>query len=210
MPPVTLEHLEKKSERKTTKPNPVDSTSKDPIVEALPSRAQLLLGLIFGIAFGFLLQKGGVAKYEILIGQLLLKDFTVAKVILSAVVVGMIGIGLMRQAGWVQSHVKPTKVWANVIGGLIFGAGFGLAAYCPGTGAAALGQGNLDALAVVAGLMAGSYVYALFSKRLDASIGSWNDLGEKTLDGALGVSHWVFMLGFALFLTVVLLILQIV
>lgn len=209
MTAVTLEHAEQKNEHQSAEPNQAELTSKDPVAEAIPTRAQLLLGLIFGIAFGFLLQKGGVAKYEVLMGQLLLRDFTVAKVILSAVVVGMIGIGLMRQAGLVRSHLKPTKVWANVIGGLVFGAGFALAAYCPGTGAAALGQGNFDAFAVVAGLMAGSYVYALFSTRLDETIGSWSNLGEKTLDGVLGVNHWIFILGFALILTIALLVLQI-
>jgi uncharacterized protein len=60
----------------------------------------LVLGLIFGVAFGFLLQKGGVAKYEVLIGVLLLTDFTVIKVMMSAVVVGMVGIFLMHSGNW--------------------------------------------------------------------------------------------------------------
>ena len=43
------------------------------------SAKQLLLGAFFGVIFGFLLQKGGVAKYHILLGALLLEDFTVPK-----------------------------------------------------------------------------------------------------------------------------------
>ncbi len=54
--------------------------------------SSLLWGLVFGIAFGFLLQKGGATKYDVIIGQLLLTDFTVVKIMLSAVLVGMIGI----------------------------------------------------------------------------------------------------------------------
>ncbi|RPH92449.1 MAG: YeeE/YedE family protein, partial [Lysobacterales bacterium] len=56
------------------------------------SARQLGLGLLFGIVFGFLLQKGGVAKHEVLMGQFFLTDFTVIKVMLTAIIVGMLGI----------------------------------------------------------------------------------------------------------------------
>ena len=107
---------------------------------------QLALGLLFGLAFGFLLQKGGVAKYHILLGVLLLEDFTVIKVMLSAIIVGMVGVLTMNRLGLVELHLKPTRYAANVLGGLVFGVGFALIGYCPGTGAAALGQGNYDAI----------------------------------------------------------------
>jgi hypothetical protein len=60
------------------------------------NRSSLAWGFLFGIIFGFLLQKGGVTKYDVIIGQLLLEDFTVIKIMLSAVVTGMIGIHLMK------------------------------------------------------------------------------------------------------------------
>jgi uncharacterized protein len=60
----------------------------------------LIWGLAFGIVFGVLLQKGGATKYDVIIGQLLLKDFTVLKIMLSAVVTGMIGIYAMKSLGW--------------------------------------------------------------------------------------------------------------
>ncbi|NLE39586.1 MAG: YeeE/YedE family protein, partial [Pirellulaceae bacterium] len=56
---------------------------------------QLLLGLLLGIAFGFLLQKGGVTYYDVIIDQLLLKDFTVVKIMLTAMVTGMIGVHVL-------------------------------------------------------------------------------------------------------------------
>lgn len=150
---------------------------------------QLILGLMFGVAFGFLLQKGGVAKYHVLIGQLLLADFTVVKVMLSAVVVGMVGIHLMERAGLVQYHLKPTRYAANVVGGLIFGAGFALSPYCPGTGAAALGQGNFDALFMVLGMLAGSYLFAEASGYLDRTLMKWGDRGQLTIGHVLHVSR---------------------
>ncbi|HSL16355.1 MAG TPA: DUF6691 family protein [Methylomirabilota bacterium] len=149
--------------------------------------AQLGLGFLFGVIFGFLLQKGGVAKYEVLIGFLLLEDFTVVKVMGSAVVVGMIGVYVLHTVGLVNLHVKPTRYGANTLGGILFGIGFGLAAYCPGTGAAALGQGNFDAIAVLLGLMAGSYVFAELSGWLARTVNRWGDRGVLTADRLLNL-----------------------
>jgi hypothetical protein len=155
--------------------------------------AQLALGLLFGVIFGFLLQKGGVGKYEVLIGVLLLRDFTVIKVMMSAVIVGMLGIYALNVAGLVKLHVKPTRYAANTLGGLLFGAGFALAAYCPGTSAAALGQGNFDALAVMLGLMAGSYVFAEASGWIGRNVNRWGDRGELTLARLVGVRPALFV-----------------
>lgn len=159
--------------------------------------AQLVLGVLFGIIFGFLLQKGGVAKYHILIGVLLLEDFTVIKVMLSAIIIGMVGIFSMHRLGMVELHLKPTRYAANVLGGLVFGVGFALIGYCPGTGAAALGQGNYDALGGVLGLMAGSYLYAEASGALSRSVEKWGDRGKLTLPEILGTSTTTFVVVFA-------------
>ncbi|HUG66530.1 MAG TPA: YeeE/YedE thiosulfate transporter family protein [Pirellulaceae bacterium] len=144
------------------------------------SGKQLLLGLVFGVVFGFLLQKGGVAKYHVLMGQLLLDDFTVLKVMMSAVIVGMLGVHFMNLAGLVELHIKPTRYVANVVGGLLFGVGFGLAAYCPGTGAAALGQGNFDAIGLVIGMVGGSYLFAEASGYLGRHLTPIGDRGKLT------------------------------
>ena len=151
--------------------------TEEPVLASLPEgRArQLVLGMLFGVVFGFLLQKGGVGKYEVLIGMLLLRDFTVMKVMLTAVAVGMIGIYSMYAAGLVKLHIKPTRYATNTLGGLLFGIGFALAAYCPGTSAAALGQGNYDALAVGLGLMVGSYVFAEASGWIARTVNHWGD-----------------------------------
>lgn len=154
---------------------------------------QLALGLLFGAIFGFLLQKGGVGKYEVLIGMLLLEDFTVLKVMVSAIIVGMIGIYTLHAAGLVKLHLKPTRFGANTIGGLVFGVGFALAAYCPGTSATALGQGNYDAIAVMIGMMAGSYAFAEASGWIARTVNKWGDRGELTLDRVFGLSAKAFV-----------------
>ncbi|WP_417848350.1 YeeE/YedE family protein [Thalassoglobus sp.] len=177
-------------------------------VATFPSRS-LVLGLVFGVVFGFLLQKGGVAKFHVLIGQLLLEDFTVVKVMLSAVVVGTLGIHLMHHLKLVELHIKPTRIASNVIGGLLFGTGFALSAYCPGTGAAALGQGNFDAFAMVAGMIAGSYVFAEASGWISRNVDPIGDKGKLTLHDVLPFNRAVVVIGSAAILTAVLVILEV-
>ena len=158
------------------------------------SSQQLLLGAFFGMLFGFFLQKGGVAKYPVLLGALLLEDFTVMKVMLTAIVVGSVGIFSLHALGLVKLHIKPTRYAANIIGGLLFGIGFALLGYCPGTGAAALGQGNWDAIAGVLGLMAGSYLFAECSGWLGKTFLTWGDRGKLMLPDLVRMPLWTFLL----------------
>jgi len=171
---------------------------------ALPvaTAPKLIAGAVFGLAFGFLLQKGGVGKFNILIGQLLLQEFTVAKVMLTAIVVGMVGVFALHHFAKVNLHIKPTRVGSNIIGGLLFGAGFALMGYCPGTAAAALGQGSWDALFGMAGLVAGSWIFAEFSASLKKTVEKWGDLGKVLLPDLLHVPRGVFVVIFAVLLTV--------
>jgi uncharacterized membrane protein YedE/YeeE len=157
----------------------------------------LALAALFGLAFGFLLQKGGVAKYNVLIGVLLLEDFTVVKVMMTAVLVGMVGVFVLHRMGKVQLHIKPTRLGANIIGGLTFGVGFALLAYCPGTGAAALGQGNGDAIFGIIGLLAGSYIFAELSATMANTVEKWGDRGKLMLPEALHIPRAVFIPVFA-------------
>ena len=96
-------------------------------------RTQLLLGLLAGFAFGFLLEKGGVTRYDVILGQLLLRDFTVLKIMLSAAATGMLGVHLLRSLGLARLHPKPGSWGSTAVGGLIFGLGFATLGYCPGT-----------------------------------------------------------------------------
>lgn len=155
---------------------------------------QLLLGVLFGVIFGFLLQKGGVAKYHVLLGALLLEDFTVMKVMLTAIIVGSVGIFSLHAFDLVKLDIKPTRYAANIIGGLLFGVGFGLLGYCPGTGAAALGQGNWDVLSGIVGLMLGSYLFAELSGVFSKTVNKWGDRGKLTLPELVHMNRTPFLL----------------
>lgn len=177
---------------------PSPSAGQPSTPEATASR--LMAGALFGLAFGFLLQKGGVGKFHVLLGQLLLQDFTVAKVMLTAIGVGMSGVLTLHHFGQAKLHLKPTRVGANVIGGLLFGAGFALLGYCPGTAAVALGQGSWDALFGMAGLVAGSWVFAELSAWLKGTVETWGDLGKVRLPDLLPVPRGGFVVTFAVLL----------
>lgn len=172
------------------------------------SATKLAQAVLFGIIFGFLLQKGGVAKFDILVGVLLLENFVVVQVMLSAIIVGMIGVYLLQRAGVLEPQIKETVVGANVIGGLIFGVGFAFIAYCPGTNAAAVGQGNLDAMVGIVGMMVGSYLFALGSKFTDATVSRWGRLGKRTLADLIGQPAGVCIAMFLPWLIIVLLVLE--
>jgi hypothetical protein len=158
-------------------------------------KVQVLLGLLFGIMFGFLLQKGGVTDYDVIIGQLLLTDFTVVKVMLSAIITGMIGFHLLRHKGYVRLHATEGSVGTNVAGGLIFGIGFALLGYCPGTVAGAVGTGALDALfGGVVGLLIGTGLFAgAYPAIRDRMLGR-GAFPAVTVQEFLGLNQWVTIL----------------
>ena len=143
---------------------------------------QLLLGLIMGIFFGFFLQKGQVTRYDIIMQQLLLTDFTVLKVILTAILIGMPGIYFLKRRGLARLHPKAGSVGSTVIGSLIFGVGFALLGYCPGTAVGAVGQGSMDALVGgVTGILAGAALYSVIYPFVEKYVQGLGAFGEKTL-----------------------------
>ncbi len=165
----------------------------------IKNKIQLFIGLIIGIIFGFLLQKGGVTKYDVIIGQLLLTHFTVIKVMLTATTVGMLGVHLLRSFGIAQLHPKPGSFGSTIIGGLIFGVGFGLLGYCPGTMAGAVGQGSLDALfGGVIGMIIGAGLFAEFFPKLEKSILNRGDFGEMTWPQLIKVNPWLIIIPMAI------------
>jgi uncharacterized protein len=168
------------------------SSKKTANAKAPGARHPLVWGFVFGIVFGFLLHKGGVTKYDVILGQLLLEDFTVIKVMLSAVVIGMIGIYAMKHWGWVTLDPKAGSWGANVVGGLIFGVGFALLGYCPGTIVGAIGNGYFDALVGgVPGILIGAGLFAHVYPRLRRGILQKGDYGDVTLPQLLKMREWV-------------------
>lgn len=175
----------------------------------MKKQKNLVWGLLFGLVFGFLLHKGGVTRYDVILGQLLLEDFTVLKVMLSAVVTGMLGVHLMQGMGWIQLKPKSGSLGKNILGGLIFGLGFAVLGYCPGTIAGAIGGGALDALAGgLAGIILGSGLFAAAYPRLKTSVLRKGDFGDLTLPQLFKVNEWVVILPLSALLILALVLIE--
>jgi uncharacterized protein len=156
------------------------------------SRAQVVLGLATGILFGFFLQKGGATDYNVIEGQLLLTDFTVLKLMLSAVVVGMVLFHLLKHYGYANSHAAKGHLGSNIIGGLIFGAGFALLGYCPGTVAGAAGTGALDAIfGGMVGMLIGAGIFAESYPVLKKKILYYGPFPVVTVPELLRLQTWI-------------------
>lgn len=150
----------------------------------------LLYGLGTGILFGFLLQKARVIRYDKQISALLLKDMTIVKFMLSAITVGMIGVYLLKDLGMVSLSIKPAILGGIILGGLFFGAGWGLIGYCPGTAVGALGEGRVDAFWGILGMIFGAGLFAEVYPWMTKTVLTWENYGKITLPDILKINHW--------------------
>jgi uncharacterized membrane protein YedE/YeeE len=151
---------------------------------------ELYSGLITGILFGFLLQKGQVLRYDKQLGAMRLLDMTIMKFMLSAILVAMIGLYALNEYGLIKFSLKETVVGANVVGGLLFGIGWAVVGYCPGTAVGALGEGRWDAAFGLAGMLVGAALFAEAYPALKTTLLAWGNYGKITVASALGVSPW--------------------
>lgn len=163
----------------------------------------LLYGLITGILFGFLLQKGRVLRYDKQIAALRLQDMTIVKFMLSHIAVAMVGVYFLYDMGLVTLSLKPTILGGVIIGGVLFGLGWGLLGYCPGTSLGALGEGRWDSVWGILGMLVGAGMYAEMYPYLQKTVLTWGNYGKITVPQVLGVNHWLVIV-FFLIITVLL------
>ena len=149
------------------------------------SAGKRLLGLVTGLAFGALLQRGRLARYETILGQLLGDDGRVIKAMGTAVAVGGVGFEALKRRGHAKPDLKPMKVGGVVGGAALFGSGLALLGYCPGTSVAAVGEGHRDALAGVLGMLAGAGAFVALYPKLAPLLDAGGDLGKVTVTGVL-------------------------
>jgi len=125
------------------------------------------------------------------VGAMLFQDMTILKFMLSAIVVGMIGINLLVSLDMVSLGVKATNIGANLIGGLLFGIGWAVMGYCPGTSVGAVAEGRWHAVFGILGMLVGAAIYAEAYPALQGNVLAWGALGKITVPSVLGVSPWV-------------------
>ena len=152
--------------------------------------SEAVLGLATGLAFGFLLQKGGVLRFERQVGALLFKDMTIVKFMLSAVLVGSVGLQLMADEKLIVFSHKALNMGGVVVGGLLFGGGWAIAGFCPETAVGALAEGRWHALYVIAGLLVGAMLYAEAYPFLSETVLAWKNYGALSVPEIVKVSPW--------------------
>ena len=153
-------------------------------------------GLLAGLLFGYALEAAGFGSPRKLTAQFSLRDFAVFKVMFTAVLVAAIGLYLLRLGGviGVQSVYIPTLYfWAILAGGLLIGGGFALGGYCPGTSIVGLASGRIDAVVFVAGMIAGTTVFAYVFEPLTGFYFAAKGPDAQRLPDLLGLPEWLIL-----------------
>lgn len=154
----------------------------------------LSMGLLLGTAFGAILQLSGASSYTKIMGTLRLKDFTIMKLIMTAIGVGLIGVHALDLLGVAHMKVKDLYVPGIVVAGLIFGVGFALTGYCPGTALVAAAEGKLDAWVTIVGGLFGALTFAFLWPNLESFLTSLGGFGPVTIHGSFGITGLVIAL----------------
>ncbi len=153
----------------------------------------LVQGAMAGFVFGFLLQRGKLAKFNTIVNQLLLKDFTLFKVLLTAILVGSFGVYTMFFLDLISLGIGPTMLLGNIIGGLILGVGIAILGYCPGTCIAAFGSGSRDALWGILGMLVGGAIYAETYHLMKNALFKFGNLGSLTLSNVTRLHPFIIL-----------------
>jgi uncharacterized membrane protein YedE/YeeE len=152
----------------------------------------LALGLLLGAAFGALLQLSGASSHTKIVNALRLKDLTIMKLILMAIGVGLMGVHLLDLFGLANMKVKELYLLGIILAGVIFGVGFALTGYCPGTALAACAEGKPDAWVTVLGGLCGALVFAFMFPEVEESLLTVGRYGPVTIPGLIGIyGMWI-------------------
>ena len=163
-------------------------------------------GLLMGVVFGFALEKSRVFEPGMIVGQMQLRNFIMIKVFLTAVATGALVLATLHGFGYVKLVPKAALYSADIVGGLILGAGIALAGACPGTTLAQIGVGYRDAIFTLVGGLCGALAFAYgepwFAKSL---IGT----GEKIIfTDLVGIPFWQGAIALAIAIVIVLVLME--
>ena len=121
----------------------------------------LLYALFVGIIMGALIQRVGASSPRMILAALRLEDITIIKFMATTIGVGVIVAYLLGAVMPMHFDVKPTYVIGVALGGLIFGAGFAIGGYCPGTCVVGISEGRRDGWMALLGGVVGALVFTL-------------------------------------------------
>ncbi len=157
----------------------------------------MALGTVIGFFFGLVLEGAGFGRSQNLVAQFYGEDMRVFKVMFSAIVTAMLGLGLLGGLGLVDLtmlQVPATWLWPQIVGGLLLGVGFAMSGYCPGTAVVSVSTGYVDGLVTLVGIGIGSLAFGFVYPSLEAFYLS-GDLGVLQLTDLTGLPWPVLALG---------------
>ncbi|MGP9812471.1 YeeE/YedE thiosulfate transporter family protein [Rhodopseudomonas sp. NSM] len=164
------------------------------------------IGLAMGIVFGFALEKSRVFEPGMIVGQMQLRNFIMLKMFLTAVATGALVLAVLHGFGFVKLHPKGALYAADIVGGLLLGAGIALAGACPGTTLAQIGVGYRDAIFTLVGGLAGAVAFSYAQPWLAANlIGTAKPILFTDL---VGLPYWQGAVGLAVVLIAVLALME--
>ena len=166
----------------------------------------IISGLLMGVVFGFALEKSRVFEPGMIVGQMQLRNWIMLKVFLTAVATGAVVLAFLNGFGFVKLQPKAALYAADIVGGLILGAGIALAGACPGTTLAQIGVGYRDAIFTLFGGLAGAVAFSYAQPWLAKSlIGT----GPKLVFTEMaGIPYWQGALALAAVIVVVLALIE--
>ncbi|WP_296873530.1 DUF6691 family protein [Tibeticola sp.] len=157
----------------------------------------MVSGLVCGVLFGWVLESSGFGSPCKLTAQFSLRDWSVLKVMFTAIVVTATGLYLLRLAGVLAADavfVPTALLAAAAIGGVLVGAGFAVGGYCPGTSVVGLFSGRIDALVFLVGLLLGTFVFAgLYGPVIEALMAAGEVQSGDTFADAFGIPDLVII-----------------
>ncbi|HPR33100.1 MAG TPA: YeeE/YedE thiosulfate transporter family protein [Prolixibacteraceae bacterium] len=160
----------------------------------ISNELNLILALIIGFCFGFVLEQAGFSSTKKLVGLFYGYDFTVLRVFFTAGVTAMVGVVLFQHYGLIDInliYINPTFLRSAIVGGLVMGAGFIIGGFCPGTSVCAAAIGKLDAMLFIGGSILGVFAFTE-SYPLLKDFYMADDMGALTMYGQLGISRNLF------------------
>jgi len=164
------------------------------VPDIIGNELNLVVALIIGIAFGFILEQAGFSSSKKLVGLFYGYDFTVLRVFFTGGVTAAIGLIILGHYGLVDLnliYVNPTFIWSALIGGLIMGLGFVIGGFCPGTSICGAAIGKVDAMFFIGGSFIGVLIFAegypVFETLFKA--GAWGNIRMFEL---FGISQGLF------------------
>ena len=167
----------------------------------------ILVGIGMGIVFGFALEKSRVFEPGIIVGQMQLRNFIMLKVFLTAVATGAVVLAVLNGVGYVKLGPKAALYSADIIGGLILGAGIALAGACPGTTLAQVGAGYRDAIFTLLGGLSGAVAYTYAQPALSKTFLAQGG-GKIIFTDLFGIPYWMGALALAALVVVILIALE--